>query len=192
MRRTEALQGVRMTMFFKSFAPLGIGGAQSGGGGGVARGERADIPALDAPLRGGRRGRAHRPAAQPGVGQAGPERSGGRGGTALPRALPGFRGQAFPRASGEGPRLRLMATPGSSCICNGRASCRRRRARGAHRRKRERRPLPGMMLHQDGSRHEWLEGQPALDLIVMLMTRPGRSIRPSWSKRKARPRPSGR
>jgi len=40
--------------------------------------------------------------------------------------------------------------------------------RGAHRRKRMRRPLPGMMLHQDGSRHEWLAGQPALDLIVTL------------------------
>jgi len=40
--------------------------------------------------------------------------------------------------------------------------------KGAHRRKRERRPLPGMMLHQDGSRHEWLEGQPPLDLIVTL------------------------
>ena len=39
--------------------------------------------------------------------------------------------------------------------------------KGAHRRKRERRPLPGMMLHQDGSRHEWLEGQ-ALDLVVTL------------------------
>ena len=38
--------------------------------------------------------------------------------------------------------------------------------KGAHRRKRERRPLPGMMLHQDGSRHAWLEGQPALDLIL--------------------------
>ena len=40
--------------------------------------------------------------------------------------------------------------------------------KGAHRRKRERRPLPGMMLHQDGSRHEWLEGQGALDLIVTM------------------------
>lgn len=40
--------------------------------------------------------------------------------------------------------------------------------RGAHRRKRPRRPLPGMMLHQDGSRHEWLAGQPAMDLIVTL------------------------
>jgi transposase len=40
--------------------------------------------------------------------------------------------------------------------------------KGAHRRKRERRPLPGMMLHQDGSRHQWLEGQAPLDLIVTL------------------------
>ncbi len=47
----------------------------------------------------------------------------------------------------------------------------RRRAaprRGAHRRKRPRRALPGMMVHQDGSRHEWLPGQPALDLIVTM------------------------
>jgi hypothetical protein len=28
--------------------------------------------------------------------------------------------------------------------------------------------MPGMMLHQDGSRHEWLGGQPALDLIVTM------------------------
>src|SRR5271167_3135072 len=40
--------------------------------------------------------------------------------------------------------------------------------RGAHRRRRPRRPLPGMMLHQDGSRHVWLAGQPALDLIVTM------------------------
>src|SRR5947209_1414960 len=40
--------------------------------------------------------------------------------------------------------------------------------RGVHRRKRPRRPLPGMMLHQDGSRHAWLEGQAALDLIVTM------------------------
>lgn len=39
--------------------------------------------------------------------------------------------------------------------------------RGAHRRKRERRALPGMMLHQDGSRHEWVKGQ-WWDLIVTM------------------------
>ena len=40
--------------------------------------------------------------------------------------------------------------------------------RGAHRRKRPRRPLPGMMLHQDGSPHEWLIGRDPLDLIVTM------------------------
>ncbi len=40
--------------------------------------------------------------------------------------------------------------------------------RGAHQRKRPRRPLPGMMMHQDGSRHEWLTGQDAMDLIVTM------------------------
>lgn len=40
--------------------------------------------------------------------------------------------------------------------------------RSAHRKKRARRPIRGMMLHQDGSRHVWIEGLPALDLIVTL------------------------
>lgn len=40
--------------------------------------------------------------------------------------------------------------------------------RSAHRKKRQRRPLPGMMLFQDGSTHAWLEGQPPLDLIVTM------------------------
>jgi hypothetical protein len=44
----------------------------------------------------------------------------------------------------------------------------RAKRRGAHRRKRERKPCEGMMLHQDGSRHSWLDGQPQLDLIVTM------------------------
>ena len=40
--------------------------------------------------------------------------------------------------------------------------------RSAHRKKRPRRPMRGMMLHQDGSRHAWIEGLPALDLIVTM------------------------
>ena len=40
--------------------------------------------------------------------------------------------------------------------------------RSAHRKKRMRRPLPGMLLHQDGSRHVWIEGHSALDLIVTM------------------------
>ena len=44
---------------------------------------------------------------------------------------------------------------------------RRAARRGAHRKRRLRRPLPGMMLHQDGSPHEWLPGRK-LDLIITL------------------------
>jgi transposase len=40
--------------------------------------------------------------------------------------------------------------------------------RSAHRKKRPRRPLPGMLLHQDASRHAWLDGAPPLDLVVTL------------------------
>lgn len=39
--------------------------------------------------------------------------------------------------------------------------------RGDHRIQRERAPLPGMMLHQDGSRHEWVPGKK-WDLIVTM------------------------
>jgi transposase len=42
------------------------------------------------------------------------------------------------------------------------------RRKGGHRRKRERKPCSGMMLHQDGSREVWLSGQPMLDLIVTM------------------------
>src|ERR1700726_1423315 len=44
----------------------------------------------------------------------------------------------------------------------------RARRRGAHRRKRERKPYEGMMLHQDGSRAAWLAGEPELDLVVTM------------------------
>jgi transposase len=39
--------------------------------------------------------------------------------------------------------------------------------RGAHRKRRERRALVGMMLHQDGSRHPWLPAEHC-DLIVTM------------------------
>lgn len=44
----------------------------------------------------------------------------------------------------------------------------RDKKRGAHRRRRERRPLPGMLLHIDGSRHQWLQDERWHDLIVVL------------------------
>ncbi len=39
--------------------------------------------------------------------------------------------------------------------------------RGAHRRKRPRRPLVGMMLHQDASSHEWVAGK-IWDMVVTM------------------------
>ncbi len=44
----------------------------------------------------------------------------------------------------------------------------KRRKRGPHRRRRPRRPLPGMLLHIDGSKHQWLSDDRWHDLIVIL------------------------
>jgi Helix-turn-helix domain len=44
----------------------------------------------------------------------------------------------------------------------------RARKRGVHRQRRERRPLPGMLLHIDGSRHQWFQDERWYDLIVIL------------------------
>ena len=40
--------------------------------------------------------------------------------------------------------------------------------RGVHRKRRERRPLPGMLLHIDGSQHRWFQDERWYDLIVIL------------------------
>jgi hypothetical protein len=44
----------------------------------------------------------------------------------------------------------------------------RGRQRGVHRKRRPRRPLPGMLLHIDGSRHQWYQDERWYDLIVIL------------------------
>jgi len=44
----------------------------------------------------------------------------------------------------------------------------RQRQRGAHRKRRPRRPLPGMLLHIDGSHHQWFQDERWYDLIVIL------------------------
>jgi transposase len=44
----------------------------------------------------------------------------------------------------------------------------RRRKRGPHRRRRERRPMPGMLLHIDGSKHRWFQDDRYYDLLVIL------------------------
>jgi transposase len=44
----------------------------------------------------------------------------------------------------------------------------RARKRGKHRKRRERRPLPGMMLHIDGSHHSWFQDGCYYDLIAIM------------------------
>jgi hypothetical protein len=44
----------------------------------------------------------------------------------------------------------------------------RRKKRGPHRRRRPRRPLPGMLLHIDGSKHRWFQDDRYYDLLVIL------------------------
>jgi len=44
----------------------------------------------------------------------------------------------------------------------------KRRQRGPHRKRRARRPLPGMLLHLDGSRHRWFCDDRWYDLLVVL------------------------
>ena len=57
--------------------------------------------------------------------------------------------------------------------------------RGAHRKKRPRTPLPGMLLHQDGSTQEWVPDCQG-DLIVTLDDATPSSTPPSSSRKKGR------
>jgi hypothetical protein len=54
-----------------------------------------------------------------------------------------------------------QALPGAGLVA-------RRRKRGPHRRRRRRRPLPGLLLHLDGSTHRWFPDDRYDDLIVLL------------------------
>jgi len=49
-------------------------------------------------------------------------------------------------------------------------------ARGKYRRRRERRPMVGMLLHLDASTHEWIPGLPMWDLNVMMDDADGRIL----------------
>ena len=49
-------------------------------------------------------------------------------------------------------------------------------SRGKYRRKRERRPMIGMLVHLDASTHEWIAGLPMQDLVVALDDADGRML----------------
>lgn len=48
--------------------------------------------------------------------------------------------------------------------------------RGKYRRRRERRPMVGMLLHLDASTHQWLPNLPARDLVLALDDADGRAL----------------
>ena len=48
--------------------------------------------------------------------------------------------------------------------------------RGKYRRKRERRPMVGMLIHLDASTHRWVRGLPMQDLVVALDDADGRIV----------------
>ena len=200
MRRTEAREAVRMAMFLSILNRWELAALNQEEAAELLGVSERDVSALDAPLRGGRRGRPRRPpAARQGVGRASPERSGGGGGATLVRErYPGFTVkhlyEHLVKDHGFGWGYTWLKLHLQWAGLAPKAP-----RKGAHRRKRERRPLPDMMLHQkkkknkiDGSRHEWLEGQAPLDLIVTLDDATGAIYSAFLSRRKARPRPSGR
>jgi transposase len=49
-------------------------------------------------------------------------------------------------------------------------------ARGRYRRRRERRPMVGLLVHLDASTHEWITGLPMQDLVVALDDADGRML----------------
>jgi hypothetical protein len=52
--------------------------------------------------------------------------------------------------------------------------------RGQYHRKRERRPMVGMLVHLDASTHEWIRGLPMWDLVVALDDADGRILHARW------------
>ena len=169
MRRTEALQGVRMIKFLEHFGPLRGGGVQSDGSGGAVGGRASGRFGAGASAL---RRRARRACWT--VGSARRRASGFRSiGEAEVEAL--YR-DALSRASRPSTFTSIWCSDHdfawgytwTKTFLHSKGLLEQAKRRGAHRRKRPRRPMPGMMLHQDGSRHAWLGGQPALDLIVTM------------------------
>jgi hypothetical protein len=75
--------------------------------------------------------------------------------------------QHFHEKLREKHQIELSYTWGKTAL-QGAGLVARARKRGVHRRRRERRPLPGMLLHIDGSRHPWFQDERWYDLIVIL------------------------
>jgi transposase len=73
----------------------------------------------------------------------------------------------FHEKLGEQHQIELSYTWVKSAL-HGAGLVARQRQRGVHRKRRARRPLPGMLLHIDGSHHRWFQDERWYDLIVIL------------------------
>src|ERR1019366_9232710 len=74
----------------------------------------------------------------------------------------GFRGLFDRRRGKPSPKRVAVAVvgQGAGMVAKG-------RKRGVHRKLRPRRPLPGMLLHIDGSEHRWFQDERWYDLLVI-------------------------
>jgi len=74
---------------------------------------------------------------------------------AVPRGVRGLHGEALPRGAPPGAPLH-PGLHGDASGVQSSGQVRPAEGRGRHRKKRVRRPLPGMLLFQDGSTHRWI------------------------------------
>ena len=78
-----------------------------------------------------------------------------------------FNVRHFHEKLGEEHDIRLSYTWVKRAL-QGAGLVKRCKRRGLHRRRRSRRPLPGMLLHIDGSQHQWFQDERWYDLVVIL------------------------
>ena len=78
-----------------------------------------------------------------------------------------FNVRHFHEKLGEEHNIKLSYTWVKKAL-QGAGLVKRARKRGVHRKRRPRRPLPGMLLHIDGSQHRWFSDDRWHDLLVVL------------------------
>src|SRR5712691_4129286 len=168
MRRTEVLQGVRMMKFRDVFGRCE--------GGGLSKLEAAELLGIDE--RTFRRWcRRYEEEGEAGLldrrlGRPSPKRVSVAEAEEIERLYreryAGFTAKHFHEHAVANHGLRWGYT-WTKTYLQDRGHLKKAPRRGAHRRKRLRKPLPGMMLHQDGSPHRWIPGiECSFDLIVTL------------------------
>ena len=137
------------------------------GGGRNQRGDGPDDAAVAWPLeRDGYAGLADRRKGKPSA-QRDSAGDGGGGAAAVPGEYFDLNMRHFHEKLREEHEIELSYTWVQKAL-QGAGLVAKRHKRGPHRRRRPRRPMPGMLLHIDGSKHRWLNDDRWYDLIVIL------------------------